>query len=90
MQEGHAGPVYPLSFQQDGSLLATGDLHGIGYVWDLRTGKKIIDLGPEQCTQLTAMQFMPSAYQIATGGDSNCVYFYDLRMQKRVCILPAH
>ena len=26
IQEGHAGPVYPISFHQDGSLLASGDL----------------------------------------------------------------
>jgi len=37
-QEGHAGEVYPLTFQPDGALLATGDFHGIGQVWDLRTG----------------------------------------------------
>lgn len=30
IQEGHAGAVYPLSFHQDGSLLASGDLQGIG------------------------------------------------------------
>jgi U4/U6 small nuclear ribonucleoprotein PRP4 len=41
-QEGHAGPIYSLAFQQDGSLLASGDLHGIGLVWDLRSGKNIL------------------------------------------------
>jgi U4/U6 small nuclear ribonucleoprotein PRP4 len=30
LQEGHDGAVYPLSMHQDGSLLASGDLHGIG------------------------------------------------------------
>lgn len=29
-QEGHAGEVYPVTFQPDGALLATGDFHGIG------------------------------------------------------------
>ena len=42
IQEGHSGPVYALSFQCDGSLICTGDLHGIGLVWDLRSGKNIL------------------------------------------------
>ena len=42
VQEGHSGPIYTLAFQNDGSLLATGDLHGVGLVWDLRSGKNIL------------------------------------------------
>jgi U4/U6 small nuclear ribonucleoprotein PRP4 len=42
VQEGHAGPVYALDFQKDGSLLATADLHGVGLVWDLRSGKNVL------------------------------------------------
>lgn len=28
-QEGHVGPVYPIHFHPDGSLIATGDLNGV-------------------------------------------------------------
>lgn len=40
-QEGHISAVYPLSFQNDGALIASGDLNGVAAVWDLRTGKSI-------------------------------------------------
>jgi len=30
VQEGHAGPIYPISLNHDGSLLLSGDLHGVG------------------------------------------------------------
>jgi U4/U6 small nuclear ribonucleoprotein PRP4 len=42
VQEGHAGPIYTLSFQADGALLASADLHGVCLVWDLRSGKAIL------------------------------------------------
>lgn len=42
VQEGHSGPLYTMSFQKDGALLATGDLHGIGLIWDLRSGKNVL------------------------------------------------
>ena len=41
LQEGHSSGVTTLSFQNDGALVATGDLGGIGLVWDLRSGKII-------------------------------------------------
>jgi len=42
IQEGHSGEIYTLAFQQDGSLLASGDFHGVGLIWDLRSGKNIL------------------------------------------------
>ncbi|CAN0457557.1 unnamed protein product, partial [Hapterophycus canaliculatus] len=40
-QDGHHKEVYGISFQGDGALVATGDLGGVGRVWDLRSGKSI-------------------------------------------------
>jgi hypothetical protein len=36
--------VYAVAFQGDGSLIATGDLGGVARVWDLRSGKSILNL----------------------------------------------
>ncbi len=36
--------AYALAFQSDGALLASGDLGGIGRVWDLRSGKSIMTI----------------------------------------------
>jgi U4/U6 small nuclear ribonucleoprotein PRP4 len=90
IQEGHSGPVYPLSFHKDGSLIASGDLHGIGQLWDLRTGKNILSFQGHQGNQLISMQFMPTGYHIATGGDDNTVKIWDLRKKTNITTIPAH
>ena len=41
LQEGHTRETYGIDFQHDGALVATGDLGGVGRVWDLRSGKSI-------------------------------------------------
>lgn len=33
----------------DGSLVATGDLGGVGRVWDLRSGKSVLVLSVRTC-----------------------------------------
>lgn len=49
-----------------------------------------MSLTGQQGTQLSAIQFVPSGYQVATGGNSNSISFWDLRKQARICIVPAH
>ena len=44
IQTGHIAPIYPISFQPDGALLASGDLEGIVLIWDLRSGRQILQL----------------------------------------------
>lgn len=78
-----------MNFHQDGSLLATGDLHGVGLVWDLRSGKNILAF-PAHSKQLTSIVFMPNGYQLATGSDDNTVKIWDLRKKRNVEIVLAH
>ena len=61
VQEGHSGAIYSLAFQQDGSLLASGDLHGVGLIWDLRSGKNILQF-PAHKKSIIAMQFLPNGF----------------------------
>jgi len=82
--------VYPIAFHQDGSLLASGDLHGIGQLWDLRTGKNILNFTGHKGKQLTSMQFLPTGFHLATGGDDNTVKIWDLRKKQNVSTILAH
>merc|ERR1711916_240241 len=45
-QEGHSRAVYDVAFHPDGSLAGTSSLDCFGRIWDLRTGKNIMVLGP--------------------------------------------
>lgn len=58
-QEGHIAPVYPLSFQNDGALLASGDLNGISSIWDLRSGKNILSFISHR-RKCIAIKFLPN------------------------------
>lgn len=75
----------------DGSLLATGDLNGISLLWDLRSGKCLMNFTESNLNAkvTTAMQFLPSGYHLAIAGDSNCISFWDLRKKAELCIVPA-
>jgi U4/U6 small nuclear ribonucleoprotein PRP4 len=61
-QEGHAGEVYPMSFYKDGSLIATGDFHGVGLVWDLRSGQNIQALSGGHIKKIVSLKFLPNCY----------------------------
>lgn len=91
-QEGHAAEVYPISMHADGSLLVSGDLQGVGLLWDLRIGQNILQFtgGTHQGNKLTCLQFLPTGYHLATAGDTNCVSIWDLRKQAILATVPAH
>lgn len=61
LQEGHSGSIFSMAFNTDGSLLCTGDLHGIGLVWDLRSGKNILQF-PAHVKQVISVNFLPNGY----------------------------
>ncbi|XKL60656.1 hypothetical protein PGB90_007713 [Kerria lacca] len=88
-QEGHCKPVYCMSFQCDGSVVATGGLDAFGRIWDLRTGRCIMFM-EGHLKSIYSIDFSPDGYHIATGSEDNTTRIWDLR--KRLCIytIPAH
>ena len=58
-RRGHSRGVYGLAFHPDGSLVATGDLGGIGQLWDLRSGKCIMPL-VGHVKQILSIDFSPN------------------------------
>ena len=77
-QTGHSRAIYTGSLHPDGSLFFTGDLGGVGMVWDLRTGKGILPL-VGHVKGILASDFSWNGYQLATGGDDNMLRIWDLR-----------
>ncbi|CAN0487460.1 unnamed protein product, partial [Ectocarpus sp. 8 AP-2014] len=56
----------------DGALVATGDLGGVGRVWDLRSGKSVWTM-EGHVKRITCMDFSPCAYEVASGSDDHTV-----------------
>ncbi|XP_026681084.1 U4/U6 small nuclear ribonucleoprotein Prp4-like [Diaphorina citri] len=88
-QEGHGKPVYCMSFQGDGSVVATGGLDAFGRVWDLRTGRCIMFL-EGHLKSVFSVDFSPDGYHLATGSEDNAVKIWDLRKRRLVYTIPAH
>jgi U4/U6 small nuclear ribonucleoprotein PRP4 len=88
-QTGHSRGIYTGSLHPDGSLFFTGDLGGIGMVWDLRTGKGVLPFAGH-VKGILASDFSPNGYQLATGGDDNMVRIWDLRRRGQIEKIPAH
>ncbi len=87
--QGHAREVYPIAFHPDGSLVATGDLSGLGRVWDLRSGKSIFNLRGHG-TQLLALDWSPNGYYCASGSGDATSLVWELRQQRVLYTIPAH
>ncbi|CBN79037.1 conserved unknown protein [Ectocarpus siliculosus] len=75
--------------QADGALVATGDLGGVGRVWDLRSGKSVWTM-EGHVKRITCMDFSPCAYEVASGSDDHTVRVWDIRKQRCCYTLPAH
>lgn len=88
-QEGHCKPVHCLSFQNDGSVAASGGLDAFARVWDLRTGRCIMFM-EGHLKSIYSIDFSPDCYQVATGSEDNTCKIWDLRKRECVYTIPAH
>ncbi|XP_075989469.1 U4-U6 small nuclear riboprotein factor 60K [Anticarsia gemmatalis] len=88
-QEGHAKPVYSISFQGDGSLACTGGMDAFGRVWDLRTGRCVMflegHLGP-----VLGVDWSPVGHHLATAAADHQAKIWDLRRRSCLYTIPAH
>ncbi|KAL0280003.1 UNVERIFIED_CONTAM: hypothetical protein PYX00_001432 [Menopon gallinae] len=88
-QEGHCKAVHCISFQNDGSVAATGGLDAFGRVWDLRTGRCIMFM-EGHLKSIFSIDFSPDCYHIATGSEDNTCKIWDLRKRECIYTIPAH
>lgn len=90
VQEGHCHAVHALAINGDGNLMASGDMHGVMLIIDLRTGKHIYQQQNHN-GKITAIDFHPlNAHILATAGEDNTVKILDLRKVRTVTSLLAH
>eukprot|EP01071_Lankesteria_metandrocarpae_P000173 Lankesteria_metandrocarpae@DN10308_c0_g1_i1.p1 len=89
-QEGHAAAPYACKVHADGSLVIVGDLCGHALVWDLRSGKKVMDLlgHVKQVVSIDCNPQIPQ--QVATASDDNSIRIWDLRKNLNTVTLLAH
>ena len=88
-QEGHNYALSSFSFQQNGALLSTCDVGGIGLVWDLRVGKCLRSLLGHG-KKITKVRFDNNCYQLITCSEDNSIRVWDLRQEKSPLFIPAH
>ncbi|CAG4958401.1 unnamed protein product [Colias eurytheme] len=88
-QEGHAKPVYSVSFQCDGSLAATGGMDAFGRVWDLRTGRCVMFLEGHLGAVL-GVDWSPVGHHLATAAADHQTKIWDLRRRACLYTIPAH
>jgi len=88
-QEGHHHPLYSISLQNDGSLLASGGSDTISRLWDLRTGRCIMKLEGHAQAVLT-LDFSADGYRIVSGSLDQSCQIWDLRRSSCEYTIAAH
>ena len=59
-----------MAAHDDGALVYTGDLSGLGMVWDIRSGKPVLPL-PGHVKSILTADFHMDGYRLATAGEDN-------------------
>ena len=83
LQDGHAEKVFGIDFHPDGSLCATTDYSGMVHVWDLRTGKTVMQYYGHAGRVLCAKFAPTNGFQMTTAGDDGCLKVWDLRHRRK-------
>jgi U4/U6 small nuclear ribonucleoprotein PRP4 len=89
LQEGHSKEVYTVSFNEEGSLIASAGLDSIGRIWDMRTGRTVMILeghiGP-----IHAVDWSTDSYRLMTGSADGFAKCWDLRAVRETASIGAH
>ncbi len=87
--EGHAGPVYGLSFNNDGRKLASAGWDKTIRIWDANSGQ-LIQSWPGESGDLWAIVFSPDGSKLATAGQDSSVKLWDANSGKLIATYLGH
>jgi WD40 repeat protein len=86
--EGHTAPVWMAAFSPDGRKVVSAGADRTLKVWDVETGKTLLDLAAE--TPVTAVLFSPDGKLIASAGGDKLVRLWDAASGKPLHSLAGH
>ncbi|OAA68097.1 pre-mRNA splicing factor [Niveomyces insectorum RCEF 264] len=92
-QEGHSRGVYAVSFNSDGSLIASAGLDSIGRIWDLRSGRTVMILdGPldGHIKPIYGLDWSADGHRLLTASADGWVKCWDVRKVQRTGGIGAH
>lgn len=89
LQDGHTKDCTVVTFQNDGSLVMSGDIAGLVLVWDIRSGQ-CVQVFQGHIKKIVNANWNSNGFQLATCSVDNQVRIWDMRKRKCSYILPAH
>ncbi|MEK6238911.1 MAG: hypothetical protein N2C14_29705, partial [Planctomycetales bacterium] len=86
--EGHADPVYAVTYSPDGSMIVSGSFDKTAIIWDRKTGKPIRTIADHQNLVL-AVAVSRDGLKLATGSLDKTAKIYDMPLQSPVAELTG-
>ena len=84
----HTTGVSSVSFSPDGSLIASGTVNGLTFVWDVATGETVETLAGH--TAIHAVAFSPDGTLLVSGSSDGRVFVWDVATGETVETLAIH
>ena len=80
---GHSNPIYSVTFSANGRYLATGSEDNTAKIWDVESGKEVIQMKGHM-SAVYCVTFNPSGKYLATGSGDNTVKIWDFKSGKEL------
>ena len=85
---GHAGLVLRLTFNPDGSRLASAGFDRLAKIWDVNTGNELFGLYGNT-SNVFGVSFSPDGRYLATAGADGNIRTYALQMDELIALASA-